>query len=874
MNLLQAPAIFRLVSSLKVSLYCLLTLFLLTACGGGGTSKIGTNSGQENTEIIPLDQQFSNAAPLPYDGPDPANEEIQRFKLEFWENLRAENRCGGCHGHAGQSPTFVRDDDVNEAYTITLGLINRDSPSSSRIVEKVLNGHNCWLASPGACADIITTYINNWLFGAGGSANQIELKAPTLREPGDSKNFPDSSAAFSNLHTLLQTYCADCHSDSSAIPISPYFASSDIDVAYEAAQSKMDLDTPALSRLVVRLRSEFHNCWSSNCSDDANTMQDAITAFSDSIETTALNPDLVNSKALSLPDGIVISGGGRNDSNVIAFYQFKSGKGNTIYDTSGVEPALNLSLSGTEGLDYQWVGGWGVNMINSKAQGLTGDSRKLYDAISSIGEYTIEAWIAPGNVTQEGPAVIIGYSGGTSARNFTLGQTLYNYNFLNRSSETDGNGEPYVSSRDDEERLQATLQHVVASFDPINGRQLYINGELIEVDTPDDTAGNLTDWDDSFAFVLGNETSSNRLWAGTFRMVAIHDRALNSTQIKQNYDADVGERFFLLFDISENINIAESYIVFEVSQFDNYSYLFSNPFYVSLDDNTQASGIALKGMRIGINGREASLGQAFAILDTTLDSSKKNSETGFQYLIEDSNFNTPQTATGTVIPLEKGPQSDEFFLTFERLDREIFVYVEGTVQAPPPSTEETFAPDIGIRTFDEINATLSSITGVSQQHNTVSTTFELIHQQLPTQETISSFLSSHQMAITQLSLAYCNAMVNDNSLRASMFGNFNFDANANNISDSDWVNGVINPLLNAALGSNISSQPDAALVRDEILTLLTKTTDERLLDNSDQTDGLPDGIAKCGVVCPTTQTKTATIAACATALGSAAMLLQ
>ncbi len=40
--------------------------------------------------------------------------------------------------------------------------------------------------------------------------------------------------------------------------------------------------------------------------------------------------------------------------------------GNIAYDTSGHEPALNLTLSG----DVTWVGGWGINVkMGGKAQG-------------------------------------------------------------------------------------------------------------------------------------------------------------------------------------------------------------------------------------------------------------------------------------------------------------------------------------------------------------------------------------------------------------------------------------------------------------------------------------------------------------------------
>ena len=60
----------------------------------------------------------------------------------------------------------------------------------------------------------------------------------------------------------------------------------DITEAYGAAKTKINLDQPALSRLVVRLRSEFHNCWS-DCAANANTMQAAIQAFANQVPVDA-----------------------------------------------------------------------------------------------------------------------------------------------------------------------------------------------------------------------------------------------------------------------------------------------------------------------------------------------------------------------------------------------------------------------------------------------------------------------------------------------------------------------------------------------------------------------------------------------------------
>ena len=154
------------------------------------------------------------------------------------------------------------------------------------MVTKVGGGHNCWLTSDAACGDILTTWITNWagdLVSAGG--RKIELEAPALRDPGQSRHFPDDSALFAatvypvlehSARTAIRRTRACSSRRSSRGPPSDQMA---VDAAYEAAKSKIDLDDPANSRFVVRLRNEFHNCWTASCADDAEDMQAAIAQF-------------------------------------------------------------------------------------------------------------------------------------------------------------------------------------------------------------------------------------------------------------------------------------------------------------------------------------------------------------------------------------------------------------------------------------------------------------------------------------------------------------------------------------------------------------------------------------------------------------------
>ncbi len=302
-------------------------IIILSACGSG--SGAGTS---EN----PL---TSNPSVGNYTGPAPATADVQSFKLALWDNLVPNNRCGSCHNET-QNPRFVRADDINLAYSEANSIVDLADPGNSLMVQKVRGGHNCWLASDDACGDIIESYISNWAGSALGSqGREIELEAPPLLDPGSSKNFPADSTLFSTtVYPLLNTYCAGCHADSAAVPQSPFFASTDVDAAYSAALTRMDLETPANSRFVIRLGSEFHNCWD-DCPSNSSAMQAAITTFSDAITPTQVDPSLVTSKALSLVDGIISSAGGRHETNVIALYEFKTGSGTTVYDTSGIEPS-------------------------------------------------------------------------------------------------------------------------------------------------------------------------------------------------------------------------------------------------------------------------------------------------------------------------------------------------------------------------------------------------------------------------------------------------------------------------------------------------------------------------------------------------------
>lgn len=794
-------------SSLRVC--TLLPLFALAALLSACDSGVGTSS---NPNL--------NSGNTGYNGPPARTADIRSFELNFWTFLKEDNRCGQCHDN-GQAPEFVDTSDVNRAYSEAIAYANLQDPASSIFVTKVGGGHNCWLTSTVACATNIEQMITNWATDSNvTSARLIQLTPPPIKDPGDAKSFPptattpgtNGSTFASTVHPILigappivGNNCQGCHEETAnPLPIAPFFANDDVNSAYEAAKSKMDIDTPVNSRFVVRLGSEFHNCWTSDCgtyppvgtTSDAARMLAAIQTFADGIAPTPVDPSLLTSKALNLTDGIVAAGGNRHESNLVALWEFKTGSGSTAFDTSGIDPAVDLNLLNS----VTWLGGYGLEFSGGQAQASTGDSSKLHTFIESTGEYALEAWVIPANVTQE-DANIVSYSGGATARNFTLGQRMYNYDHYNRSSLSDTNGEPFFTSDDnnDNEVLQASLQHIVVNYDPINGRNIYVNGQLVPGLT-DPTPPPLTinnTWDNTFAFVLGNEVSGNRPWSGQVRLVAIHNRTLNAAQVQQNFDVGVGEKYFLLFYVGHRIGIPDSYVLFEVSQFDSYSYLFNRPTFINLDPNWTPVAVNMKGMRIGINGKEAFAGQAFANLDFTVDGTY------------DPQFGQPMSTIGTIISLEKGASSDEFFLTFEEIGGSVNAFNDPQPPVPNPPADPTSAveSDIGVRTFEEINSTIAAITGIPTTNPEVNQVYDDYVQQLPTVEAIDAFLPSHQMAVAQLALTSCSELVDNNP---GFFAGFNFNQT------SRTAFGPLSPGLPSA-----GQQANRDLIIDVLLTAAT-----------------------------------------------------
>ncbi|MBK7949438.1 MAG: LamG domain-containing protein [Deltaproteobacteria bacterium] len=630
-------------------------------------------------------------------------------------------------------------------------------------------------------------------------------------QPGGLSVSEQVTAFQATVYPLLDQYCVDCHGGSG--PGAPQIAHPDPATAWSAVvdSQKVNFSDPSASRLVRRLAVDFHFCWS-DCATNASEMLAQIEAWQQAIEdaggtTGGVDVDGLQSVTRMMSNGVEEVGAERYDTGIIARWDFKEQTGNTAFDTSGVAPAMDLTLEGPT-----LMSAYGIDVAEGRAIASAVASRKLYDRLAAQGtgtqSYTVETWISNLNTTQEGPARIITYSANSGSRNFMLGQVQYQYMVRNRAytQESNGNGGPNLETYDVDQDAQATLQHVVITYDQLAGRKIFVDGLWTE-DLDPIAAGRLWNWSPNHRLVMGNDVSNDRPWLGQIRFAAIYDRPLSPDQVKKNYEAGIGKRITLSFDVSEWTG-GSSRIEFSVTELDRYSYLFCSPTFVT----DVASPIRVQNMRVSLNGIIPVAGQGFVNMNALVTS-------GRQLLSRQC------TIVGGLVDAD----TDVFQLHFEQLG--IFQDPVPTPTPPTPGAENFGDPEptVGVRNFARVNASMATLTNVNPQSAEVEATFEELVQQLPGGPDIRSFVSANQVGVAKLGVEYCDALVGgenagSQTLRNQFFsGASTFGWNqppATAFANPANVDMITDPLLDKIVGAGLRGTVGGNPARDQVEAML------------------------------------------------------
>ena len=123
--------------------------------------------------------------------------------------------------------------------------------------------------------------------------------------------------------------------------------------------------------------------------------------------------------AIATADFVVPSGAGERVSNdLLALYEFSEGGGNTVSDSSANGEPLDLTIDNVN--NVTWTN-HSLTIGTSTLVSTLNAATKIIDAVTASNAITVEAWITPGNTTQNGPARILTLSTDLYERNFTLG---------------------------------------------------------------------------------------------------------------------------------------------------------------------------------------------------------------------------------------------------------------------------------------------------------------------------------------------------------------------------------------------------------------------------------------------------------------------
>lgn len=612
------------------------------------------------------------------------------------------------------------------------------------------------------------------------------------------------------LYPLLRdpaNFCVGCHGATQA----PTFAVDDLMVAYNVlvGQQKVDLQNPSNSRVYLRTTVDRHNCGGdASCDSIGAAFLAAIESWSAQVPAPEV-PLLAAVSASTSFANAVGAAAARADANLIAKFEFTEGTGTTSTDSSGVGVPIVLQLEGTE-----WIAGGGLRNISGKAQASLEHSQKVFDAVAVSNAFSVEAWVIPDDTAQDGPARIVSYSGDISTRNFTLGQNAIYYQLRNRSAGTSPNGAPALEALTPE--VNTVLQHVVATFDADSGRKVFINGELsIAEDVPD-----TLDWTADQLLVLGNEVSGDRLWKGQLRLVALHSKALEPVEVRQNFDAGLGDLVSIRFDVSDVLGTA-GVVEMAAKQLDPSAYMFARPTYIG-----DANDVQVKNIRIAVNGSIPVAAQSFRRVDMLA------SESGALL-----------SSLAAVIPVAEGMDTDQFHLEFEMLGAATGTTEQVVPSIEPPPVPDVDEPDVGVRNFSQLNDTMSVLTGVEANNGNVSNLYNELKGQLPATTDLLSFSVSAQIAIQRLAVGYCGELVNNDDACNNFFGACQIDGGAKAE--------VADKLFDGFIGDNLATQPMRSGVATEIVSMI-------------------DDLG-CTAGCSGTEARTVLNATCAAVLSSSAV---
>lgn len=229
--------------------------------------------------------------------------------------------------------------------------------------------------------------------------------------------------------------------------------------------------------------------------------------------------------------------GGPSADGPLLLYRFDEGAGDRALDSSGSGSLSHLRIDDPSRVT------WTTGALRIDAPTILTTSlppTALVEACRRSGELTVEAWVTPRDAEVSGTRRIVTLSVNSGSRDFLVGQgELFadgpsrHFSVRMRTSETDGNGLPLLSSAP--VTVSASLTHVVYVREAGGAEALWVDGEVAASGA---RGGDLSTWDDRFRLAVGNEHDERddaRAFLGELHHLAIWARALDGDTIRSRH---------------------------------------------------------------------------------------------------------------------------------------------------------------------------------------------------------------------------------------------------------------------------------------------------------------------------------------------------
>ncbi|MDA3959896.1 MAG: protein kinase [Planctomycetota bacterium] len=158
------------------------------------------------------------------------------------------------------------------------------------------------------------------------------------------------------------------------------------------------------------------------------------------------------------------------------------------------------------------------------------DTSELNRRLATGGDFSVEFDLSLSDLTQTGPARVVGLSAGSASRNFSLCQNGSSWELRLRTTRTSPNGlRPHLAT------LTGTVlvgrQHLV--FVRVGDNHLlYVDGAEVGRER---VPGDCSNWDPAFPLVIGDEVDGRFPWRGTVHGVRFYEGALDAVKVLGAY---------------------------------------------------------------------------------------------------------------------------------------------------------------------------------------------------------------------------------------------------------------------------------------------------------------------------------------------------